>query len=56
MSELAGVGDFDRDGHVDLLAVRSATGKLFMYPGHGTSLGSALQVGTGWTTDFRPLL
>ena len=54
--DLVGIGDFDRDGFTDLFAVQSATGKLFMYPGRGTSLGSPLQVATGWTTNYRPLL
>lgn len=55
MRDLTGIGDFDRDGHPDLFAVQTTTGKLLMYPGRGTSLGASLQVGTGWT-DYRPLL
>jgi len=56
MSELTGVGDFNCDGHVDLLiAVQSTTGKLFRYPGRGIAFRSAVQVGSSWTTDFRPL-
>ncbi len=55
MRPLAGIGDFDRDGHPDLFAVQSATGTLFMYPGNGTSFGSPLQLGTGWKS-YRPLL
>jgi hypothetical protein len=56
MRDLAGVGDFDRDGFDDLIAVETATGKLFRYPGSGTSLGPRLQVGSGWTADLKPLL
>jgi len=55
MSELAGIGDFDRDGSNDLIAVEAAIGKLFSYPGHGTWLGSRSPVGTGWA-GLRPLL
>ena len=56
MRDLVGVGDFDRDGYNDVLAVETATGKLFRYPELGTSLGSRVQVGAGWITDMRPLL
>jgi hypothetical protein len=56
MRDLAGVGDFDRDGFNDLIAVETATGKLFRYPGRGTSFGPRLQVGSGWTADLKPLL
>jgi len=50
MSELTGVGDFNRDGHVDLLARTTATGDLWLYPGTGTSLGARGHIGTGWNT------
>jgi len=50
MSELTGVGDFNRDGHVDLLARTTATGDLWLYPGTGTSLGAQARIGTGWNT------
>ena len=55
MRDLAGVGDFDRDGFTDLIAVESATGKLYRYPGRGTSFGPLLLVGAGWTV-LQPLL
>jgi len=56
MRDLVGVGDFDRDGYTDLTAVESASGKLFRYPGRGTSLGPRVQVGAGWTSGLQPLL
>jgi hypothetical protein len=55
MRDLTGIGDFDRDGYVDLLAVERATGRLFRYPGRGTSFGPRLLVGSGWT-GLRQLL
>ena len=54
MRDLTGVGDIDRDGFTDLIAVRSATGVLFRYPGRGSSLGAGLEIGTGWA-GMRPL-
>jgi len=42
-----GGGDFDRDGHPDLLA-RSYDGRLYLVPGRGTSLGPARLIGTGF--------
>lgn len=56
LRDLVGVGDFNRDGFNDLSAVQSATGKLFRYPGRGTGFGSAVLVGSGWTTNLRPAL
>jgi len=57
MHDLVGIGDFDRDGFNDLLAVDSTTNQLFRYPGRGTSLGMRLLVGTrGWNTGVTPLL
>jgi hypothetical protein len=48
MSELAGVGDFDRDGFTDLVARQTSNGVLYLYPGQGTGVGSRRQIGTGW--------
>ena len=48
MRELAGVGDFDRDGVPDLVAVKTATGELFRFPGRKSGLRSGLRIGTGW--------
>jgi hypothetical protein len=55
MRDLVGVGDFDRDGFTDLIAVRASTGDLYRYPGLGTSFGEGLKVGTGWN-GMQPLL
>ena len=56
MRDLVGVGDFDRDGFNDLLAVQGATKMLMLYSGRGTSLQPAVRVGSSWTTDFKPLM
>jgi hypothetical protein len=56
LRDLVGVGDFDRDGFTDLSAVQSSTGRLLRYPGRGTGLGTAVVVGSGWTTGLRPAL
>lgn len=56
MRDLVGVGDINRDGDNDLIAVQSATGNLYLYPGHGTSFAPGQVIGTGWTTDYSPLL
>jgi len=49
MTELASVGDFNRDGYPDLVARQTATGKLFLYPGRKGALAAKKQIGTGWT-------
>ena len=56
MRDLVGVGDFDKNGFQDLVAVQNATGKLLRYPSRGTSFGTPLVIGSGWTADFAPLL
>jgi hypothetical protein len=47
MSGLTG-GDFNRDGHDDLVASQDSTGKLFLYPGTTDGkLGTRVQIGSG---------
>jgi len=54
MSDLAGVGDFDRNGHPDLVGKVTSTGELRFYSGRaGGFLGRRLA--TGWG-DRRDLL
>lgn len=48
MREITAIGDLNRDGRVDLLAVQASTGNLYLYPGRGTSLGARRLVGPGW--------
>jgi Rv2525c-like, glycoside hydrolase-like domain/FG-GAP-like repeat len=49
LSELAGVGDFTRDGLPDLVA-RASDGKLYLYPGRSGGLAARIQIGTNWNT------
>ena len=50
MSELAGVGDFNRDGFTDLVARLTADGELLPVPRAGRRLRRpAVQLGTGWS-------
>ncbi|MFG1604297.1 glycoside hydrolase domain-containing protein [Actinoplanes sp. NPDC049265] len=48
MSELAGLGDFDRDGTNDLVARETATGILYFYAGRAGGFAARRQVGSGW--------
>ncbi|WP_326552028.1 trypsin-like serine protease [Micromonospora sp. NBC_01813] len=46
-----GVVDWDRDGHVDLVARDNDTGNLWLYPGQsvrGVSSIARVQIGNGW--------
>ncbi|MCX3058378.1 LamG-like jellyroll fold domain-containing protein [Streptomyces beihaiensis] len=48
MSELMG-GDFNGDGHGDVVGVEVSTGYLYLYPGTGSGgLGSRTQIGHSW--------
>ncbi|WP_406831368.1 glycoside hydrolase family 3 N-terminal domain-containing protein [Pedococcus sp. KACC 23699] len=43
------VGDFDRDGHPDLMGRSASSGALYLYRGTGTGgLHSGVQIGSGW--------
>jgi hypothetical protein len=49
MDALVGIGDFNGDGHADLLAREKATGTLWLYPGNGRGGWlPRVQVGRGW--------
>jgi hypothetical protein len=48
MREITAVGDLDRDGFADLLAVEASTGTLFLYSGRGSSLAPRRMIGAGW--------
>jgi hypothetical protein len=53
MRDLVGVGDFRRDGNVDLVAVQSNSSRLYVYDwGQFKSQPS----GSGFTSGLRPLL
>ncbi|MGX1118409.1 hypothetical protein RKD37_003772 [Streptomyces ambofaciens] len=47
MNRITAFGDLSGDGHSDLFAVEKATGKLWLYPGTTTGLGTRRLVGTG---------
>jgi hypothetical protein len=55
LRDLTGVGDFDRDGIPDLVAVKSSTGELFRYLGRKGGLQAGQRIGTGWRA-WGPLL
>jgi hypothetical protein len=49
MRDLASVGDFDHDGHADMLAIRNSDGCLYFYGGRGDGTFKPLvQIGCGW--------
>ena len=49
--QITGVGDFNRDGHIDWAARRKADGNLFVYYGDGAgNHGTTLLIGPGWNT------
>ncbi|MDQ1538257.1 MAG: hypothetical protein QOE58_2650 [Actinomycetota bacterium] len=41
-------GDFNGRGWSDLLTRQTSTSSLFLYPGNGTTFGSAVRFGGGW--------
>ncbi len=51
------VGRVNRDQYDDLVAIETATGVLWMYPGTaaGGAFGTRVQIGSGWTAEFRDL-
>jgi hypothetical protein len=51
MRELTSIGDFNRDGYPDLLAVQSSNGNVYLYPGQkGTKFGTRKVLAYGnWT-------
>ena len=49
MSELAGPGDFDKDGIPDLVARLTSTGELFLYPGRNLGFGARRKIGGDWS-------
>jgi hypothetical protein len=44
------MGDFNHDGHEDLLAREAKTGYLYYYPGNGSGFGGKKKVGQGWNS------
>ncbi|MEV0840341.1 glycoside hydrolase domain-containing protein [Actinocatenispora sera] len=48
MRSLDGIGDFNRDGYPDMMAIHSSSGYLYLYPGRGTGFASRIRLGTGW--------
>ncbi len=57
MTELMG-GDFNGDGHGDVVGVEISTGKLWLYPSYGSNaLGTRVQIGSSWgqMEDLAPV-
>ncbi|MER7461071.1 glycoside hydrolase domain-containing protein [Micromonospora sp. NPDC126480] len=54
--DLVRVGDFDRDGRADLMALDARTGTLDRYSWSGSGWSAPVRVGNRWTTVQRPLL
>jgi hypothetical protein len=49
MTAIFGPGDWDGDGHPDVIS-RNTSGRLLLYPGNGSGgWGSPRQIGTGWS-------
>lgn len=48
MSELIGVGDFNRDGYPDLVAKKTSTGALYLYAGKSGGIKSWTRLATGF--------
>ncbi|MFE9203874.1 glycoside hydrolase domain-containing protein [Micromonospora sp. NPDC007230] len=50
LREITPIGDYNRDGYPDLVAV-TTTGALYLYPGRGNTFGSrVLLASSGWTS------
>ncbi len=50
----AAVGDWNRDGRGDLMAIRSATGELVLFPGRsGGLVGAPVTIGSRWGAITR---
>jgi hypothetical protein len=49
MRDLVGIGDFNRDGYVDLSAINKSTNILYVYPGRGTGFASRIALSSGWS-------
>ncbi|HST83615.1 MAG TPA: S1 family peptidase, partial [Kineosporiaceae bacterium] len=51
------IGKINRDAYDDLVTVNTASGDLWMYPGTaaGIRFGARVQIGNGWSSDFRDL-
>ncbi|MET3466748.1 VCBS repeat-containing protein [Microbacterium sp. BDGP8] len=47
MRSILGIGDFDRDGHRDLIGV-DASGDLWLFRGDGSSLGTPTKIDGDW--------
>ncbi|WP_231406046.1 VCBS repeat domain-containing M23 family metallopeptidase [Streptomyces clavuligerus] len=49
--QMTGVGDFNNDGHNDIVTRKVATGTLHLFAGNGSGgfkAGTGTQIGTGW--------
>jgi hypothetical protein len=55
MRDLTGIGDFDRDGYLDLFAVNVSSNNLYFYPGRGSGFANRINLSSGWS-GLTPLL
>jgi Domain of unknown function (DUF1906)/FG-GAP-like repeat len=55
LRDISAVGDFNRDGYVDMVAVLTSTGRLYRYLGNGSGFASGIGVSSGWS-GLAPVL
>jgi hypothetical protein len=48
-----GVTDFQKNGHIGIIAAQNDTQALYHYPTDLTTNGPPEQIGSGWSTNFR---
>ncbi|MFJ6522830.1 peptidase inhibitor family I36 protein [Streptomyces filamentosus] len=49
MNALIGFGDMNKDGKADLLGRETSSGRLYLYPGKPSALGTRVLIGGGWS-------
>ncbi|MCH7231750.1 VCBS repeat-containing protein [Glycomyces sp. L485] len=48
MNLIETAGDLNNDGNADIIAREASTGRLWFYPGNGTTFNSRSSIGLGW--------
>jgi hypothetical protein len=49
LRDISAVGDFNRDGYVDMVAVLTSTSRIYRYLGNGSGFASGVGVSSGWS-------